>query len=208
MLSIRTKSKCILVFKGHTDEVFLLEAHPREPRILLSAGYDGYIMIWNLHTGKLIRKFFNKIENEGHGSVFDAKWSPLLDMFAITDSHGYLTIFGFGSDDNYKKTQVEQFFHTDYRPLMRDANDYVIDEQTGQPPHLMPPPFLVNADGNPYGIEIQRLVPGRENSTDSQLNPHIVVNERGVPEILGDMDSAEGNIQNKTIKEPRVFFLF
>ena len=68
--------------------------------------------------------------------------------------------------------------------------------------------FLVNADGNPYGIEIQRLVPGRENSTDSQLNPHIVVNERGVPEILGDMDSAEGNIQNKTIKEPRVFFLF
>lgn len=42
------------------------------------------------------------------------------------------------------------FFHTDYRPLIRDANGFVLDEQTQQAPHLMPPPFLVDVDGNPH----------------------------------------------------------
>lgn len=42
------------------------------------------------------------------------------------------------------------FFHTDYRPLIRDGNGFVLDEQTQQAPHLMPPPFLVDVDGNPH----------------------------------------------------------
>lgn len=42
------------------------------------------------------------------------------------------------------------FFHTDYRPLIRDNNGFVLDEQTQQAPHLMPPPFLVDVDGNPH----------------------------------------------------------
>lgn len=123
--------------------------------------------------------------------MFDAKWSPLSDLLAATDSHGHLSLFGFGGDDNYKKVPSEQFFHTDYRPLMRDQNDYVIDEQTQTPPHLMPPAFLVNADGHPYSIDFQRLVPGRENLSDLQLNPHVVVNDRGQPEIIGDLDSED-----------------
>lgn len=72
---------------------------------------------------------------------------------------------------------------------MRDSSDFVVDEQTQQPVHLMQPPFLVNADGNPYELEYQRLVPGRENLTDAQLNPHVITNERGLPEIVNmDMD--------------------
>jgi hypothetical protein len=77
---------------------------------------------------------------------------------------------------------------------MRDQNDYVVDEQTQMPPHLMPPAFLVNADGHPYPIEYQRLVPGREHLSDLQLNPHVVVNERGQQEIIGDMNNEVGNI--------------
>ncbi len=176
--------------KGHSDEIFVLEAHPKDPRLLLSAGHDGYVIIWNLLLGKLLKKFYNRIENEGHGCLFDTKWSPTSDMIAATDSHGYLTIFGFGNDDNYKCVPNEQFFHTDYRPLMRDSNDFVVDEQTQQPVHLMQPPFLVNADGNPYDLEYQRLVPGRENLTDAQLNPHVITNENGLPEIVS-MDTEE-----------------
>lgn len=65
------------------------------------------------------------------------------------------------------------FFHTDYRPLIRDANNYVLDEQTQQAPHLMPPPFLVDVDGNPHPTKFQRLVPGRENCKDEQLIPQL-----------------------------------
>lgn len=65
------------------------------------------------------------------------------------------------------------FFHTDYRPLIRDSNNYVLDEQTQQAPHLMPPPFLVDVDGNPHPTKYQRLVPGRENSSDEHLVPQL-----------------------------------
>lgn len=67
----------------------------------------------------------------------------------------------------------QMFFHTDYRPLIRDANNYVLDEQTQQAPHLMPPPFLVDVDGNPHPTRFQRLVPGRENCKDEQLIPQL-----------------------------------
>lgn len=62
---------------------------------------------------------------------------------------------------------------------MRDANNYVLDEQTQQPPHLMPPPFLVDIDGNPYPPRFQKLVPGREQCNNDQLVPQMQVNEEG-----------------------------
>lgn len=65
------------------------------------------------------------------------------------------------------------FFHTDYRPLIRDSNNYVLDEQTQQAPHLMPPPFLVDVDGNPHPPHYQRLVPGRESCKEDQLIPQL-----------------------------------
>jgi len=71
------------------------------------------------------------------------------------------------------------FFHTDYRPLIRDANNFILDEQTQQPPHLMPPPFLVDIDGNPHPPRYQRLVPGRENCQDTQLIPQLGVLPNG-----------------------------
>lgn len=73
----------------------------------------------------------------------------------------------------------EQFFHTDYRPLIRDAQQHVLDEQTQCAPHLMPPPFLVDIDGNPYPPALQRLVPGRERCHDSQLVPYVAVLANG-----------------------------
>ncbi|CAF0748059.1 unnamed protein product [Brachionus calyciflorus] len=179
--------------KAHTNEIFVLEAHPKDPRLLLSAGHDGNVILWNLLTGKCIKKFYNKIENEGHGCLFDTKWSSTLDMFASTDSHGNLTIFGFGGDENFKKVPSQLFFHSDYRPLIRDSNGFALDEQTQVPPHSMPPPFLVDADGNPYDSELQRLVPGRENLTDAQLIPHIITNENGVSEIIGDREGENVN---------------
>jgi bromodomain and WD repeat domain-containing protein 1/3 len=88
------------------------------------------------------------------------------------DSISHVIIF-------YQQIPEEVFFHTDYRPLMRDANNYVLDEQTQQPPHLMPPPFLVDIDGNPYPPMFQKLVPGREHCNNEQLVPQMQVNEEG-----------------------------
>lgn len=48
----------------------------------------------------------------------------------------------------------------------------------------MPPPFLVDSEGNPYPPHLQRLVPGREQLKDDQLVPTVVVNANGEQEIL------------------------
>ncbi|XP_076307639.1 PH-interacting protein-like [Tachypleus tridentatus] len=185
----------------HEDEVFVLETHPRDQRLMLSAGHDGRIVLWDIVSGIAIKSFFNTIERQGHGAVFDCKFSPDGLMFASTDSHGHLSIFGLGSSERYKKVPEEQFFHTDYRPLIRDTNQHVLDEQTQCAPHLMPPPFLVDIDGNPYPPNLQRLVPGRENCNESQLIPYIAVSAEGQAEILEPIRPVEAEQQRPTIDD-------
>ena len=34
--------------KGHKDEVYTLEAHPFDPKLLVSAGHDGGIFVWDI----------------------------------------------------------------------------------------------------------------------------------------------------------------
>ncbi|KAI1294611.1 Bromodomain and WD repeat-containing protein 1 [Halotydeus destructor] len=197
--------KLLHSLKGHEDEVFVLEAHPHDPRIMLSAGHDGRIILWDLTQGVPVKKLHNLIEGQGHGAIFDCKWSPDGQQFASTDSHGHITLFGFGSNERYQKVPEHVFFHTDYRPLIRDTNNYVIDEQTQCPPHLMSPPFLVDIDGNPHPPALQRLVPGRENDSEERLVPHVAVhNERGVNEILVAADENDGPDANQQDQQENV----
>uniref|UniRef100_A0A674N482 Pleckstrin homology domain interacting protein n=1 Tax=Takifugu rubripes TaxID=31033 RepID=A0A674N482_TAKRU len=181
-----TTGNLIHVLMGHEDEVFVLESHPFDPRILFSAGHDGNCIVWDLARGVKIRSYFNMIEGQGHGALFDCKCSPDGQHFAATDSHGHLLIFGFGSSSKYDKIADQMFFHTDYRPLIRDANNYVLDEQTQQAPHLMPPPFLVDVDGNPHPPRYQRLVPGREGCRDEQLIPQMGVTSSGLNQVVSE----------------------
>ena len=89
----------------------------------------------------------------------DAKWSPDGTTICATDSHGHLLIFGCqGSDEPYRRAPAELFFHTDFRPLLRDSFHNVVDEQTQLLPHLMPPPLLIDSEGAPYPPHVQRLV--------------------------------------------------
>lgn len=60
-----------------------------------------------------------------------------------------------------------------------------MDEQTQTVPHLMPPPFLVDVDGNPYPAAFQRFVPGREDCTGEQLVPNITVGPEGLEIVEG-----------------------
>ena len=52
----------------------------------------------------------------------------------------------------------DQFFHTDYRPLMRDRNHFVVDEQSQLSPHLLPPPYLVDIDGHAHPDRYQEAI--------------------------------------------------
>lgn len=47
--------------KGHTDEVFVLEPHPFDSKIMLSAGHDGNIFIWDITKGIQMKHYFNMV---------------------------------------------------------------------------------------------------------------------------------------------------
>lgn len=47
--------------KGHADEVFVLETHPFDSRIMLSAGHDGSIFIWDITKGTKVKHYFNMV---------------------------------------------------------------------------------------------------------------------------------------------------
>jgi len=49
------------MIQGHEDEVFVLESCDSDPRILLSAGHDGNIILWDISHGTKIRQFFNHV---------------------------------------------------------------------------------------------------------------------------------------------------
>ncbi|KAG8011150.1 PH-interacting protein [Nibea albiflora] len=50
----------------------------------------------------------------------------------------------------------------------------------------MPPPFLVDVDGNPHPPRYQRLVPGREGCRDEQLIPQMGVTSSGLNQVVSE----------------------
>uniref|UniRef100_A0A8C5M0Z6 Bromodomain and WD repeat domain containing 1 n=1 Tax=Leptobrachium leishanense TaxID=445787 RepID=A0A8C5M0Z6_9ANUR len=186
--------KLLHVLTGHQNDIYVLEPHPLDPRIVLSAGYDGNVCIWDITKGVRIKHHVNVIEGQGQGAILDCKLSADGQHVAATDSQGHLLIFGFGCSKMYEKVPDQMFYHTDYRPLCRDANNWVLDEQTQQAPHLMPPPFLVDADGNPHPLRYQRLVPGREDCADEQLIPQLGYAETSYGEIVEQVIGQQGNV--------------
>ncbi|XP_050676362.1 PH-interacting protein isoform X2 [Leptidea sinapis] len=159
--------------RGHRDEAYVLEPHPSLRAVLLSAGHDGQLFVWHVTTGEVLAQFHNVIEGQGEGAIFDAKWGGGAGaVVAASDSHGHVLLLGLGAGHPLLAAlPTELFFHTDYRPLVRDALGGALDEQTEIPPHLMPPPFLVDVEGAPHDPLYQRLVPGRENLSLSELVP-------------------------------------
>ena len=83
------------VLRGHEGR-FLFVPHPYDPNVLLSAGYDGRLLIWNLIKGEVIKSFLNVNEKQRRRNVFDAKWDPSGLTIAATDYDGHLSIYGIG----------------------------------------------------------------------------------------------------------------
>ncbi|KRY29360.1 Bromodomain and WD repeat-containing protein 3, partial [Trichinella spiralis] len=196
-----TSGQLVRSFDDHTNDVQNLIAHPSDPDLMVTAGDDGQVIFWNMAEGVRVNSYLNKRTVSNHEvecSVYEGCFSPDGFHFAAVDSLGS-TLF-FGLHHEYPPVPGEQFFHTDYRPLLADEAEYVVDEQTQLPPHLMPPPFLVNAKGEPYPQTEQRFVPGKEHCSEQYLVPELpLVSEEAVasagPSRFGFHLQADANRQ-------------
>lgn len=91
-------------FQGHQGEVFVLESHPNDPRVLLSASHDGLVKVWDMLMGVCLHTVTMDGEDEP-SSIFDCKFSPDGLMCAAVDMSGNLTLMGFGSSVEYDKVR-------------------------------------------------------------------------------------------------------
>ncbi|KAH7296782.1 hypothetical protein KP509_26G038600 [Ceratopteris richardii] len=115
---------------GHTKSTYVLDVHPYDPRIAMSAGYDGRAIIWDIWKGHSIHEY-----KLGDFHLVDGKFSPDGTSIVISDEVGQIYLLGTGEGRSQKDAKYDQFFLGDYSPLSRDICGNVLDQETQITPH-------------------------------------------------------------------------
>ncbi|KAF9179276.1 Bromodomain and WD repeat-containing protein 3 [Haplosporangium sp. Z 767] len=157
----------IHTLKGHIrgSSIYVVDVHPQDGRLLMTAGYDGQVILWDIVKGIQLRSWTYP-EHE----FLDGRFSPDGLMFAVTDQEGKCILFGAGKNpDDYQDARafIEQTFWSDYGPVRYDADHNVVDDTTQIAPHLMErTPILDNngrdyakQKGPRYGLDLPVTVP-------------------------------------------------
>ncbi|KAF9919071.1 Bromodomain and WD repeat-containing protein 3 [Lobosporangium transversale] len=159
--------KLVHTLNGHArgSSVYVVDVHPNDDRIIMTAGYDGQVILWDIAKGVKI----NSWTYPDH-EFLDGRFSSDGLMFAVTDQEGKCILFGAGKNpDDYKDARsfIEQAFWSDYAPVRYDADHNVVDDATQIAPHLMErTPILDNngrdyakQKGPRYGLDLPVAVP-------------------------------------------------
>ena len=87
----------ITTFRGHNGLVFSVDISPDE-QMLVSSSQDGSAIIWEVSTGRIIKK----IEGEASGDLTTAKFSPCGGYVATALGQNFICIWNVGSWDKVK----------------------------------------------------------------------------------------------------------
>ncbi|CBI36946.3 unnamed protein product, partial [Vitis vinifera] len=115
---------------GHSASTYVLDVHPFNPRIAMSAGYDGKTIVWDIWEGIPIRTY-----EIGRFKLVDGKFSPDGTSIVLSDDVGQIYLLNTGQGESQKDAKYDQFFLGDYRPLIRDTIGNVLDQETQLAPH-------------------------------------------------------------------------
>ncbi|XP_024019306.1 bromodomain and WD repeat-containing protein 3 [Morus notabilis] len=110
---------------GHTASSYVLDVHPFNPRIAMSAGYDGRTIVWDIWEGTPIR-----IYQIGDFKLVDGKFSADGTSIVLSDDVGQIYLINTGQGESQKDSKYDQFFLGDYRPVIRDTSGNVLDQET------------------------------------------------------------------------------
>ena len=115
----------------HGSSTYVLQGNPRDPRLAMSASYDGKAIIWDIVKGSAIRVFDGSHCNT---QLVDGNWHPDGTSIVVSDLAGQFSIFGTGDSVRLLRTKYEQFFQTEFISddfLGRSEGGHLIDLATG-----------------------------------------------------------------------------
>eukprot|EP00737_Agarophyton_chilense_P000123 gb/GEZJ01000147.1/.p1 GENE.gb/GEZJ01000147.1/~~gb/GEZJ01000147.1/.p1 ORF type:complete len:1700 (+),score=203.07 gb/GEZJ01000147.1/:1236-6335(+) len=155
------------VLHAHEGEIYVLDCHPLNGRILLSGGYDGQVILWDVETGAKLCSFSiaeQRAPEASHGGlpmlvkapkIIDGQFSADGLSFVVADTSGAINLFGIDSGEATAIAPEEQFFANDCAPFQRDAEQRAVDESTGVLLHLVPKGRLCDKELRPHPPELQ-----------------------------------------------------
>jgi len=140
--------KLLHVLNDHKATVFVLQCHPTDARLAMTADYDGRIHFWDIERGVLQQAYSKPGPhfNPEHGAVqtsqleddmstiVDGRFAPDGTSFVISDKGGQFSIYSGGGDLRFKHAQPDQFYSTDYNRLTWDERGMPRDAVTGRAP--------------------------------------------------------------------------
>ena len=143
--------RCLLGIHGaHTALCSTLVAHPFLPSIVVAAGADGIVNVWDLDRGESFCSHKNSLlhgpmENAASRgkpcSYLEGQFSPDGSYLILSDEAGRVSIFDtMSNQDSFvaPSWMTEQYFANDYYELFYDSNGYCIERGSERPPHLAP----------------------------------------------------------------------
>ena len=115
----------------HKKPIYTMETHPHDPRILLTAGWDGTTVISDIFTGTILYTYVNKFRPTRAGiprgvlgqamTILDGKFSNDGKSIYCTDGNGRLIIFGcFGESLGVMEAEEEEKKENDILRLPSD----------------------------------------------------------------------------------------
>ncbi|CAD8114683.1 unnamed protein product [Paramecium sonneborni] len=110
------------------SHVVFLEAHPIYEEVALSADENGLIILWNVQKGVPLKVFHErgyhlKLPNL-EVPLKDGCFSPNGMTFVVSTDYGSFSIYGFGIQEIFDQTPIEQFY-------VSDSEHPIIDESDG-----------------------------------------------------------------------------
>ena len=145
------------VLSRHEHDVIGVHSHPSDPAVVLTAATDGRALLWDITEGFCMKEFVITYTVDGSNQpldVLDCRFSPDGRSFSVVDAWGHWSHFGLQDVARYRSLPVAQFFQNDTAAVIRDANHFVLDQDTQTAPHLIPL-MLVNNDGTAFGADFQ-----------------------------------------------------
>ncbi|KAJ3172468.1 hypothetical protein HDU88_005796 [Geranomyces variabilis] len=122
----------MFTMEAHTGPVYNLSAHPKDRSIVLSASYDGLLVLWDISTGRELKRFnFER-------PITDASFRADGEAIGVVDMGGFIHFVTAPVPDGQYPEMYEQFFSTDFDPVSRGPDGQLWDASNDGPPHTIP----------------------------------------------------------------------
>ena len=137
--------------REHTAATYVIQPNPLDPRLVMSASYDGKAVVWDIVEGVSLRVFDGSHYNT---KLVDGNWHPDGTSIIVSDLSGQFSVFGTGESTRLLRAKYEQFFQTEFvgeDSLARSEGGHLIAIASGALLHeAYPRNLLCDAMGDPY----------------------------------------------------------